>query len=317
MDNKSLTMTKAPKTKGWEAKMNALLSQEGNALERYMAEVKRIPMLTREEEEALARRFRDHGDVEAAHRLVTSNLRFVVKVAYQFRSYGLKMLDLIQEGNMGLMRAVQKFNPDRGYRLISYGVWWIKAFLQAYILRTYSMVKMGTTQAQRKLFFRLRSARARLEQEEANLDHTLTADERGARLAEELGVAQSEVHEMELRLAARDFSLDVEVGEDGKDTHLDMLPSHTESAEESVGTREIRGLLAKDVGEALKTLSDKERLIVEERIMADDPPTLREIGERWGVSRERARQIEANALRKLKGFLSQNSRVLEDAITVN
>lgn len=297
--------------------MNALLSQEGNALERYMVEVKRIPMLTREEEDTLARRFRDHGDVEAAHKLVTSNLRFVVKVAYQFRSYGLKMLDLIQEGNMGLMRAVQKFNPDRGYRLISYAVWWIKAFLQAYILRSYSMVKLGTTQAQRKLFFRLRSARARLEQEEANQDHVMSGDERTSRLAEELGVEQNEVQEMELRLAARDFSLDVEIGEEGKDTHLDMLPSSVESAEDTVGTREIRGLLHKDVGEALKTLSDKERLIVEQRIMADDPPTLREIGEQWGVSRERARQIEANALRKLKGYLAANSRVLDDAITVN
>ena len=122
--------------------MNALMTQEGSALERYMLEVKRIPMLDRDAEDALARRYRDHGDVDAAHKLVTANLRFVVKVAYQFKSYGMRMLDLIQEGNLGLMRAVQKFNPDRGYRLISYAVWWIKAFLQAYILKTFSMVKL-------------------------------------------------------------------------------------------------------------------------------------------------------------------------------
>lgn len=297
--------------------MNALVSQESSALERYMSEVKRIPMLSREEEDTLARRFRDHGDVDAAHKLVTANLRFVVKVAYQFKAYGMKMLDLVQEGNLGLMRAVQKFNPDRGYRLISYAVWWIKAFLQAYILRTYSMVKMGTTQAQRKLFFRLRSARARLEQETQNDSVEMVPEDRLARLAEDLGVEAAEVHEMEMRLAARDFSLDVEVGEDGKETHLDLLPSVQESAEEGVGGREVRALLKKDVASALTTLSEKERMIVEARLMSDDPPTLREIGEQWGVSRERARQIEANAIKKLRGYLVENSAVLEDAITVN
>src|SRR6185436_12622052 len=142
--------------------------------------------------------------------LVTANLRFVVKVAYQFKSYGMRMLDLIQEGNLGLMRAVQKFNPDRGYRLISYAVWWIKAFLQAYILKTFSMVKLGTTQAQRKLFFRLRSAKARLEQEVEAGSEELAPQERLTRLADELGVQTTEVNEMEMRLAARDFSLDVE-----------------------------------------------------------------------------------------------------------
>ena len=142
--------------------MNALVSQESSALERYMSEVKRIPMLSREEEDTLARRFRDHGDVDAAHKLVTANLRFVVKVAYQFKAYGMKMLDLVQEGNLGLMRAVQKFNPDRGYRLISYAVWWIKAYIQNYILRNWSLVKLGTTQAQRKLFFNLNKEKARL-----------------------------------------------------------------------------------------------------------------------------------------------------------
>jgi len=292
--------------------MNALMTQEGSALERYMQEVKRIPMLDRDEEDALARRFKDHGDVDAAHKLVTANLRFVVKVAYQFKSYGMRMLDLIQEGNLGLMRAVQKFNPDRGYRLISYAVWWIKAFLQAYILKTFSMVKLGTTQAQRKLFFRLRSAKARLEQE--TQDEDLSAEEKMQRLASELGVENTEVMEMGRRMSGRDFSLDMEVGEDGKETHLDLLPSHQEGQEDTVARREVRGILKGEVAAALETLSDKERTIVQERLMGDDPPTLREIGERWGVSRERARQIEANAIKKIKGYLTANSEVLEDAV---
>ncbi|MEW5848544.1 MAG: RNA polymerase factor sigma-32 [Myxococcota bacterium] len=291
--------------------MNALVSQEGAALERYMAEVKRIPMLSREEEDALARRYRDEGDVQAAHKLVTANLRFVVKIAYQFRSYGMRMLDLIQEGNMGLMRAVQKFNPDRGYRLISYAVWWIRAFLQAYILRSYSMVKLGTTQAQRKLFFRLRSARAKLEAEAGGEE--LSPEQRVERLSEELGVQDSDVMEMELRLAARDFSLDMEVGEDGKETHLDLLPSAQASQEDNVAQREVRGLLKRDVEAALEVLNEKERTIVQERLMEEDGPTLREIGERWGVSRERARQIEASAIKKIKGYLTAHSAVLQDA----
>lgn len=294
--------------------MSALIHAEGAALERYMGEVKRIPMLTREEEDALARQYRDHGDVQAAHRLVTANLRFVVKVAYQFRAYGLRMLDLIQEGNLGLMRAVQKFNPDRGYRLISYAVWWIKAFLQAYVLRNYSMVKLGTTQAQRKLFFRLRGAKAKLEQEVETSGEAMSPQERNARLAVDLGVEESDVDEMELRLAARDFSLDAEVGEDGKESHVDLLPSPADSQEDVVGRNEVQRLLKQDVGAALAILSDKERLIVKERIMADDPPTLREIGERWGVSRERARQIEANAIKKIKGYLTAHSDVVVDAL---
>jgi RNA polymerase sigma-32 factor len=292
----------------------ALVNAEGAALERYMAEVKRIPMLSREDEDSLARRFRDQGDVEAAHRLVTANLRFVVKIAYQFRAYGLRMLDLIQEGNLGLMRAVQKFNPDRGYRLISYAVWWIKAFLQAYVLKNYSMVKLGTTQAQRKLFFRLRGARAKLEQETEASGEELSDAERNARLATDLGVEDTDVNEMELRLAARDFSLDAEVGEDGKETHMDLLPSPAENQEDVVGRNEVQTLLKQDVKAALAILSDKERLIVQERLMADEPPTLREIGERWGVSRERARQIEANAIRKIKGYLTAHSEVVVDAV---
>jgi RNA polymerase sigma-32 factor len=294
--------------------MQALVSHEGAGLERYMAEIKRIPLLSREEEDRLARRYRDQGDVEAAHQLVTANLRFVVKVAYQFRSYGMRMLDLIQEGNLGLMRAVQKFNPDRGYRLISYAVWWIKAFLQAYILKTFSMVKLGTTQSQRKLFFRLRSARARLEQETRAAGEEMTPQARVERLAQELGVQDGEVIEMELRLAARDFSLDMEVGEESKETHLDLLPSASDSQEDVVANHEVRGLMRKDVNAALQTLNHKERLIVEQRLMNDDPPTLREIGDQWGVSRERARQIEASAIKKIRGYLSAHSEVLADAL---
>lgn len=294
--------------------MQALMTQEGAALERYMAEVKRIPLLSRDEEDALARRYRDQGDVQAAHRLTTANLRFVVKIAYQFRAYGMKMLDLIQEGNLGLMRAVQKFNPDRGYRLISYAVWWIKAYLQAYILRSFSLVKMGTTQAQRKLFFRLRGARAKLEQEAAASGEELSPRERVERLAGELGVHDADIMEMELRLAARDFSLDVEVGDDSRDTHLDLLPAAADSQEDTLAQRQVQGLLARDVSAALQTLNDKERTIVLERLMGDEPTTLREIGERWGVSRERARQIEVSALKKIKGYLTAHSAALAQVV---
>ena len=294
--------------------MRALMTQEDAALERYMAEVKRIPMLEREEEDRLARLYRDKGDIEAAHKLTTANLRFVVKVAYQFRTYGMRMLDLIQEGNMGLMRAVQKFNPDRGYRLISYAVWWIKAFLQAYVLKTFSLVKLGTTQAQRKIFFRLRAARAKLEQQAAGNGTELTPTQRLDDLATELGVDSADVMEMELRLAARDFSLDAEVGDDSAETHVSLLPAPEQDQEAGLAQREVRALLKKDVSQALDTLSDKERQIVEERLMADEAPTLREMGERWGVSRERARQIEASAMKKIKGFLTAHSPVVQETV---
>jgi RNA polymerase sigma-32 factor len=297
--------------------MRALVTQEDAALERYMAEVKRIPMLPREEEDRLARQYRDHGDIEAAHKLTTANLRFVVKVAYQFRTYGMRMLDLIQEGNMGLMRAVQKFNPDRGYRLISYAVWWIKAFLQAHVLKSYSLVKLGTTQAQRKIFFRLRAARARLEQEASARGAELSPKQRLEELAGELGVDSADVMEMELRLAARDFSLDAEVGEESHETHVALLPSPDEDVEEGLARRQVGALLKRDVSQALSTLSAKERQIVEERLMADDAPTLREIGERWGVSRERARQIEASALQKIKGYLTAHSPVVQETVLAN
>jgi RNA polymerase sigma-32 factor len=269
----------------------ALILKENN-LEKYMNEVRKYPLLSREEEHTLATRYRDTGDIDAAHRLVVSNLRFVVKVAYEFRGYGMRLLDLIQEGNIGLMVAVKKFDPSRGYRLISYAVWWIRAYMKSFALRSWSTVKVGTTEATRRLFFSLRKAKAKL------IGKTGAAPTK-EELADELDVDASDIEEMELRLAARDFSLDAEAPNTGG-TPLDMLPSREQTQEERYAEEESRALVARSLESALGKLTDKERYIVEQRFMADRPKTLNEIGEEFGVTRERVRQLEARALAKIR-----------------
>jgi RNA polymerase sigma-32 factor len=269
----------------------ALILKENN-LEKYMSEVRKYPLLSREEEHLLATRYRDTGDIDAAHRLVVSNLRFVVKVAHEFRGYGMRLLDLIQEGNIGLMVAVKKFDPNRGYRLISYAVWWIRAYMKSFALRGWSTVKVGTTEATRRLFFSLRKAKAKLTGRNGAAP---TKEE----LAGELGVDVGDVEEMELRLAARDFSLDAEAPSSGG-TRLDALPSREPTQEERYADEESRALVARSVESALGKLTDKERYIVEQRFMADPPKTLNEIGEELGVTRERVRQLEARAIAKIR-----------------
>src|SRR5512133_1598438 len=200
------------------------LPSMSNSLELYLSEINRYPLLTVDEEQRLARDFRRDGDTRAAHRLVTANLRFVVKVSYEYRSYGFKMADLIQEGNIGLMKAVQKFDPDKGIRLISYAVWWIRAYIQNYILKSWSLVKLGTTQAQRKLFFSL--ARTRRELDKTSLEHGADSDGRDAnKVAKKLRVKPSEVREMELRMEGRDLSLDAPMGDDAGSSHVDFVES--------------------------------------------------------------------------------------------
>ncbi|MBI3072256.1 MAG: RNA polymerase sigma factor RpoH [Deltaproteobacteria bacterium] len=268
-----------------------------SSIDRYMREVERIPLLSRDDEADLARRYRRTGDLQAAHRLVTSHLRFVVKVAYEYRQYGARLADLIQEGNVGLMTAVKKFDPERGYRLISYAVWWIRAHIHSFLIRTWSVVKMGTTQAQRKLFFKLRRALGLQ-------PGTGRGDEREiARVAKALRVPEADVVEMEMRLSARDFSLDAVVGDDGRATYVDTLASPTPDPEAVLESREEATVASAKVESALATLSQKERAIVERRVMADEPVTLQEIGDEWGVSRERVRQVEARALAKIRGLL--------------
>ena len=280
--------------------MQASTEQSSNSgsLSMYLSEINHYPLLTVEEEQALARRFAK-GDLAAGHRLVTSNLRFVVKVSYEYRSYGIKMSDLIQEGNIGLMKAVQKFDADKGIRLISYAVWWIRAYIQNYILKSWSLVKLGTTQAQRKLFFSL--ARTRRELEKFGGDSGIVnVDE----IARRLHVKPSEVREMEQRMGGRDLSLDAPMGEDGGNSHVDFVQSASTAQDDEFADKEEAGLISNRVRTALMRLDPRERFIIEQRVMNERPMTLKELGEHFGFSRERARQLEIRAKDKLKAELA-------------
>jgi RNA polymerase sigma-32 factor len=230
---------------------------------------------------------------------VTSNLRFVVKVAYEYRSYGIKMSDLIQEGNIGLMKAVQKFDPDKGIRLISYAVWWIRAYIQNYILKSWSLVKLGTTQAQRKLFFSLARTRRELEKF-GNGEAVVNVEE----IAKRLHVKPGEVREMEQRMGGRDLSLDAPMGEDGDNSHVDFVVSSGAPQDDEFADKEEAGLINARVRTALMRLDPRERFIIEQRVMNERPMTLKELGEHFGFSRERARQLEIRAKDKLKAELA-------------
>ncbi len=278
-------------------KRNAIPST--SSLELYLSEINQFPLLTVEQEQRLARLYRDGGDTRAAHRLVTANLRFVVKVAYEYRSYGFRMADLIQEGNIGLMKAVQKFDPDKGIRLISYAVWWIRAYIQNYILKSWSLVKLGTTQAQRKLFFSL--ARTKRELDKMSVEHGLDSDGQDAsKIAKKLRVKPTEVREMEQRMEGRDLSLDAPMGEDGGYTHVDFVVGKAAPQDDELSDAEEQHMVSGRVGDALARLDQRERYIIEKRVMSDRPMTLKELGEHFGFSRERARQLEIRAKEKLK-----------------
>lgn len=266
-----------------------------DTFEHYMAQINRFDLLSREEEYDLAVRYRRHGDLPSVHRLTCANLRFVVKIANEYRAYGMKMLDLIQEGNIGLMMAVRKFDPQRGTRLISYAVWWIRAYIHNYIVKSWSLVKIGTTQAQKKLFFKLGQAR--------NAIRRLTGREETGEIARELSVRDDEVEEMAQRMAARDASLDLELNEGDDYTLMDSLADDRDSQEEQLLQREGERLLSGAVAEALQRLNERERRIVHDRILCDAPRTLQELADDYGISRERVRQLEKNALNKLKGAL--------------
>ncbi len=270
-----------------------------SSLELYLAEINRFPLLSVDEEQELARRFRDRGDSRAAHRLVTANLRFVVKVSYEYRSYGFRMADLIQEGNIGLMKAVQKFDPDKGIRLISYAVWWIRAYIQNYILKSWSLVKLGTTQAQRKLFFSL--ARTKRELDKVSPEQGVDSDSHDAlKVAHKLRVKPAEVREMEQRMDGRDLSLDAPLGEDGSHSHVDFVASGGPAQDDELSGAQEQRMVSGRVVEALARLDVRERYIIEQRVMSDRPLTLKELGEHFGFSRERARQLEIRAKEKLR-----------------
>jgi len=266
-----------------------------DSLTLYLQEIKRFPVLDAEEERRIAVRFYDDKDLEAAHTLITGNLRFVVKVAAEYRSYGMKMLDLIQEGNIGLMMAVRKFNPHKGIRLISYAVWWIRAYIQNYIISAWSLLKIGTTQAQKKLFFKLNQAKSAI--------RNLMGVDDLKETALSLDVKESEVEEMSLRLRG-DCSLDAEVeGVDGL-TLLESLADDRKNQEELLAEIEEGELLRGEVSLALGNLNEKERFIIEKRVTSENPMTLQEIAERFSISRERVRQIEENALKKMRSALA-------------
>jgi len=263
------------------------------SLESYLVEINQFSLLTQEEEFRLAARYRKYNDLDAAQKLITANLRFVVKVAFEYKSYGVKLLDLIQEGNIGLMMAVKKFNPYKGYRFISYAIWWIRAYIQNFIIKSWSLVKIGTTQAQKKLFYKIGKVRKALESEG-------DSDKKYELLAKNLDVAKSDIIEMEQRMSSRDLSLDTPFDDGHELTHLDLLQEDSINQEEALSREEEKKIRESEVGNAMKRLNEKEVFVIKNRIMADSPLTLQEIGDHLKLSRERVRQIESEALKKLK-----------------
>lgn len=275
--------------------MYATIPTITDSFSKYLADIRMFPMLDEQEEHHLAVRLHDHNDLDAAQKLITSNLRFVVKIAAEYRNYGIKMLDLVQEGNIGLMLAVRKFNPYRGFRLITYAVWWIRAQIQSYIVSTWSLLKIGTTQAQRKLFFKLKQAK--------NAIRRMTGGEDDlSATAQSLSVHESDVEEMEQRMMG-EVSLDAELMSGDGATLLDSLVDDRPNQEHQLAELQEQQVLSHTVAEAVSALGEKEQYVINQRITADEPMTLQEIADHFSISRERVRQIEANALKKIKKLL--------------
>lgn len=267
-----------------------------DSLSRYMAEIRRYALLSPEEEHELAVQYKEYGDVQAAYRLVTANLRLVVMIARSYQRAFQNLLDLIQEGNVGLMDAVRHFDPYRGVRFPSYAVWWVRAYIIRYIMNNWRMVKLGTTQAQRKLFFNLQKEKDRLEAEGYSPEPK--------RLAHNLGVKEREVVEMEQRMAARDLSVDapLDAGDESA-TFLDFLADQSANAEEAVSALEYQQLIRHKLTDFAQTLEGKEEVIFNQRLFAEEPLTLQDIGDQYGISRERVRQLESRLKKKLKEYL--------------
>ena len=271
------------------------VAREGN-LARYLEEIRRFPMLAPEEEYMLAKRWREHGDKDAAHKLVTSHLRLVAKIAMGYRGYGLPLSELISEGNVGMMQAVKRFDPDRGFRLATYAMWWIRAAIQEYVLHSWSLVKMGTTAAQKKLFFNLRKIKGHLQAiEDGDL-----SPENVKRIAKELAVPESDVVSMNRRLSAPDNSLNAPLRADGDGEWQDWLVDEGPTQETRLGDRQELGLRRDLLRTAMTHLNARERDILVERRLKDEPATLEDLSQRYGISRERVRQIEVRAFEKLQ-----------------
>jgi RNA polymerase sigma-32 factor len=283
-----------------------IVTAEGG-LTRYLEEIRRFPMLEPQEEYMLAKRWREHGDREAAHRLVTSHLRLVAKIAMGYRGYGLPISEVISEGNVGLMQAVKRFEPEKGFRLATYAMWWIKASIQEYILRSWSLVKMGTTANQKKLFFNLRKAKSKIQ---ALNDGDLHPDQVKI-IAKRLGVTEQDVIDMNRRLGG-DASLNAPIRDDGEAGEWqDWLADESDSQESMLAEREELDNRRKALSAALGVLNERERRIFEARRLADDPVTLEELASEFGVSRERVRQIEVRAFEKVQKAVKSRVAAME------
>jgi len=270
----------------------------------YLQEIKKYPLLSREEEIELAKRYREKGDIQAAYKLVTSNLRLVVKIAMEFQKYWMQnLLDLIQEGNVGLMQAVKKFDPYKGYKFSYYASFWIKAYIIKFIMDNWNLVKIGTTQAQRKLFFNLRKEKERLERQGIEVTPAL--------LSKKLHVKESEIIEMDQRLSGSEVSLDAPLSSDSEDTHIAFLSDNTPLVDDQMADQEARAILHEKLMNFRKYLKGKEAVIFDTRLIADEPLTLQEIGDQFGISRERVRQIENRLKQKLKSYLEEEIDDLE------
>ncbi len=266
------------------------------SLSRYLQEIRKFPMLEPDEEFMLAKAWREHGDTKSAERLVTSHLRLVAKIAMGYRGYGLPLSELISEGNVGMMQAVKRFDPDRGFRLATYAMWWIRAAIQEYILHSWSLVKMGTTAAQKKLFFNLRRLKGQMQA----IDEGDLSAEHVAAIAKKLDVPEQDVVQMNRRLATPDHSLNAPLRVDGEGEWQDWLVDETESQEIQLAERDELGKRKRLLKAAMDTLNPRERHILSERRLRDNPTTLEDLSQQYGISRERVRQIEVRAFEKLQ-----------------
>lgn len=276
-----------------------VLSSEGN-LAVYLQEIKKFPILTAEEEYMLAKRYKEHGDTKAAHKLVTSHLRLVAKIAMGYRGYGLPVTDLISEGNVGIMQAVKKFDPERGFRLATYAMWWIRAQIQEYVLHSWSLVKIGTTAAQKKLFFNLKKLKNQL----SSIDSGNLSPENAREIATRLNVKEAEVIDMDNRLFSGDQSLNVQVGDEGDAEWQDMLVDNNETQDNIIANTDELTYRKKIFDQAIEILDDREKEIIKSRKLKDKPVKLEELSKKFKISRERVRQIEERAFAKLQKQVS-------------
>ncbi|KDA04458.1 RNA polymerase sigma factor RpoH [Hyphomonas oceanitis] len=285
------------------ARSSVALSPE-QGLSRYLSEIRKFPMLEKNEEFMLARKWLENDDTEAAEKMVTSHLRLVAKIAMGYRGYGLPMAEVISEGNVGLMQAVKKFDPEKGFRLATYAMWWIRAAIQEYILRSWSLVKLGTTAAQKKLFFNLR----RLKGEMKALDEGDLRPEQARLIAEKLNVTEAEVFSMNGRMSGSDASLNVPMGTDGDMEWQDWLADDDQGQAENFADRQEYDARMDLLGNAMQDLNERERHILTERRLSEEPKTLEELSETYNVSRERIRQIEVRAFEKLQKAMKRMAK---------